>query len=90
MMGWYGYGMGGWGALVMVIVAIAVLGLLVAAIVALVRSGGRRSDPAERPAIDLPRPEELLAERYARGEIDEQDYRARLAVLRERVATARR
>ena len=28
--------------------------------------------------------EETLAERYARGEIAEQDYRARLAVLRER------
>lgn len=28
--------------------------------------------------------EQTLAERYARGEIDEGDYRARLAVLKER------
>ena len=29
-----------------------------------------------------PAPERLLAERFARGEIDEEEYRRRLAVLR--------
>ncbi|HZD18006.1 MAG TPA: SHOCT domain-containing protein [Actinomycetota bacterium] len=33
---------------------------------------------------DARSPESVLGERYARGEIDEQEYRSRLAVLRER------
>jgi putative membrane protein len=38
------------------------------------------SGPA--PAAPPPAPEQILAERYARGEIDEGEYRTRLAVLR--------
>ncbi|WP_391858311.1 SHOCT domain-containing protein [Streptomyces silvisoli] len=33
--------------------------------------------------IDAPSPEQLLAERFARGEIDEYEYRRRLATLRD-------
>jgi putative membrane protein len=42
---------------------------------ALDRSSGAPAGPA-RPA-----PEQLLAERFARGEIDEEEYRRRLARL---------
>jgi hypothetical protein len=52
--------------------------LIVLGVIAVVRyllSGGDRR-PEERPT-----PEDLLAERFARGEIDEQDYHRRLDVL---------
>jgi putative membrane protein len=40
--------------------------------------------PSQRPRHDLPpAPEQVLAERFARGEIDEDEYRRRLGVLRE-------
>ena len=43
-----------------------------------------------RTAGMRPTPEELLAERFARGEIDEQEYRTRLDTLtHERRATCR-
>nr|WP_226931166.1 MULTISPECIES: SHOCT domain-containing protein [Parafrankia] len=57
---------------------------------ALIRSDERRhsatrssSEPgaAQGPAVRSP--EEVLADRFARGEIDEQEYRARLATLRD-------
>ena len=48
-------------------------GLAIWGIALLVR-GGRRLDDAP--------PERVLAERYARGEIDEEEYRRRLDVLR--------
>ncbi|MBL8926549.1 MAG: SHOCT domain-containing protein [Pseudonocardia sp.] len=45
--------------------------------VALLRYLGRRGSAAPRP-----RAENLLAERFARGDITEQEYRDRLDVLR--------
>jgi putative membrane protein len=52
--------------------------LVVAVIVVLVRVFDRRDQTA--PVSDA---EQVLAGRYARAEIDETDYRARLAVLKE-------
>jgi putative membrane protein len=53
--------------------------LLIAAVVVLVvRSLGRSGRAPAAPA------EDALADRFARGEIDEQEFRARLAVLKER------
>ena len=67
--------------LVAILTAAVVVALVVLGLIALVRylqvTGGRV--PEERVT-----PEELLAERFARGEIDEQDYRARLDALRAR------
>jgi putative membrane protein len=40
----------------------------------------RRAEPWHEASA----PEAVLGERYARGEIDEEEYRKRLAVLRER------
>jgi putative membrane protein len=75
MMGW-GNGMGGWGYVLM---TVSVL-LLIAGVVLLVRyvGGDRRQPPS--PAAE-PDPRSLLAERFARGEINEDDYRKRLKVL---------
>jgi putative membrane protein len=81
MMWWYGGGMPGWGQVIMLIGTVlfwvAIVGIAVAA-VRLPRRD-RRGDP-----------EELLAERFARGEIDEPEYRARLDVLVGAAAVPRR
>ncbi|WP_214367320.1 hypothetical protein [Pseudonocardia sp. H11422] len=52
-------------------------GLVVVAVIALVRCLGRGS-PASPPEVERPAPEQLIAERFARGETDEQEYRQRL------------
>lgn len=79
MMGWYheGVGWGGW--LVMVVGMVAFWGLAVWAVIAIFRStqpstGGDAT--AHRDPLDI------LDERFARGEIDETEYRARADVLR--------
>ena len=69
--------MGMWGFGLMGLSTLLFWGLLITGIVLLVRylkSGG--------PASDRGGPERILAERYARGDIDEQEYRQRLQVLR--------
>ncbi len=57
--------------------------LVVAIVVVLVGAFDRRDQARDHvaPASDA---EQVLAGRYARGEIDETEYRARLAVLKER------
>ncbi|WP_406193984.1 SHOCT domain-containing protein [Kitasatospora sp. NBC_01560] len=93
----YGHGhqVGGWGLGLMVILGLLVLAVLVLAVVALVRhlartprpvppgawgAGGTAAVPPGRAAS--PTPEQLLAERFARGEIDAEEYRHRLETLR--------
>ncbi len=81
-MGWYGndWGMGGMGGWVAVIG-----GLVIFAGVMIFRGnwrhsgggGGSGSGAQDREAS------EILKERYARGEIDREEYEARMAVLRE-------
>ena len=70
-----GWGMGGW---MMVSYGFVVLLFLVGIVVALVSSSRRtgRSGPAATPTA-----KELLAQRYARGEIDDDEYFQRLSVL---------
>ncbi len=82
MMNWYGTGMGGWGYLLMIVNTVLFWGLIVGGIVVLVRYLGRAGrqgagGPAQ-PAI----PEQILAERFARGDIDEEEYQRRLGILR--------
>ncbi|MFD0508230.1 SHOCT domain-containing protein [Streptomyces chiangmaiensis] len=56
--------------------------LLVLLVVFLVRTMNRGSGhPHDAPGMSPP--ERVLAERFARGEIDEEEYRRRLGVLRE-------
>lgn len=74
----YGYGMGGWGYLFMIISSVLFWGLLITGIVVLVRHfSGRPTN--DRPGTASP--EQILAERYARGEIDDEEYRRRLDTL---------
>jgi putative membrane protein len=55
--------------------------LLILGIVALIRfSTGDRNRPVSPPP---PSPEQVLADRFAHGEISETEYRDRLAILRD-------
>jgi putative membrane protein len=80
----YGDHMSGVGWAFMSVSMVLFWGLLITGIVLLVRYLGRTSRDANAPR---PSPAELLAERFARGEIDEQEYRTRLDALRDVAAT---
>lgn len=77
MMGWYdgGWGWGGW--LAMTLMMLVFWGGLVAVVVALVRSS-RPPDSRPDPSRDA---RAILDERFARGDIDEEEYRRRRDVL---------
>ncbi|WP_454850079.1 SHOCT domain-containing protein [Promicromonospora soli] len=78
MMYW-GSDMGGWGYALMALNMVVFWGLLIGGIVLLERYlGGRHRQPPPPATAD---PKQLLAERFARGEIDEDEYRKRLQVL---------
>jgi len=79
MMYW-GSGMGGWGMAFMTVSNLLFWGLLIAGIVALVRYLSRGTQPGT-PAADRATPQQLLAERFARGDIDEEEYSRRRNVL---------
>jgi putative membrane protein len=80
MMWWWPGGAGsGWAWVLMTIGMLLFWGVLIAGGIALVRALNRLtsgSEPAPRPT-----PEQVLADRFARGEIDEDEYRRRLATL---------
>ena len=78
MMWWYGSPMGGWGAVFMTITTVLFWVLIIVGVIALFRYLNR----GDRPTISQSTPEQMLAERFARGEIDEQEYRQRLNTLR--------
>jgi putative membrane protein len=80
--GWWGWGWGGWVLMgvVMVLFWVAVITAIVVAIRYLVGSGGASGGP---PRYEPPRPEDVLAGRFARGEIDEDEYRRRITLLHE-------
>lgn len=95
MMYWYDNGhMSGWGWGLMTIGMIVFWGVLIAVGVALFRylsrgsqerSGQQPSNPnpsGQQQPPTSPSPEAILAERFARGEIDEDEYHTRLAALR--------
>jgi putative membrane protein len=83
-----GYGMGGgWGMFAMLLSNLVFLGLIVAGVVMLVRWLARDerfrsvAGSATSPVPGSATPQVLLAKRYARGEIDEEEYTRRLTVL---------
>ncbi len=87
MMYWNDHGMNGWGIGLMTVSMLLFWALVVFGVVALVRYVGHASHhhPAAPPPTgppERPTPEQLLAERLARGEIDPDEYRRRLDVLR--------
>ena len=80
MMNWYGPGMGGWGYVLMTVNALLFWALVIVGIVVLVRHlGGSRQGSGTPGGTG---PEQILAERFARGEIDEAEYRQRIDTLR--------
>ncbi len=85
---WYGHGMGGWGFGLMTFSFLLFWALVVVAIVLLVRHFGRGAGHQGGPFPPGPygthasTAEQLLAERFARGEIDEEEYQRRLNTLR--------
>lgn len=84
----YGWndGMGLWGYILMSISMVVVWGAIITGIVLLARSLRAPSPHMTQPP--LPRmAEDVLAERFARGEIDAAEYQNRLAVLRGRPGT---
>ena len=86
MMWWYGNGISGWGMALMMIGDVLLWAVLILAGVALIRyltAGNRTMEFRTRPT-----PEQLLAERFARGEIDEQEYHQRLDTLTHRPRVA--
>jgi len=72
----YGNGMSGWGMLLMTVSNVLFWGLVIGGVIWFV---ARKARSHERSGID--RASDILAERFARGEIDEQEYRKRLDTL---------
>lgn len=91
-MHWDGYGQHGWDwgnwlglGLVMLLFWLLLIGGIVLLVRLLRQPGDGRSDAqrgAEGPAGRSPSAEDILAERFARGEVDEEEYRRRREVLR--------
>lgn len=77
-MWWYGKGMNAWGYTLMTISMVLFWGLVMYGVTALVRYPA----PGNRSVTARPTAEQLLAERFARGEIDEHEYHQRLDALR--------
>ncbi len=77
MMWWdHGWGWGDW--LGMSMMMLAFWGAVIGFIVWLIRTNSSRQNAPPPPA----RAEDVLAERFARGEIDEAEYQERLRALR--------
>jgi putative membrane protein len=77
---WNRHDMTGWDWFVTSVGMVLFWALLIAVSVLLYRALTRGPEHPHTPAAAPP--ERLLAERFARGEIDEEEYRRRLAVLR--------
>jgi putative membrane protein len=78
MMDHYGWGYG----LVSGLFSLLLIALIILAIVALVRYLGHQTEGFGKGGRRQTRAEEILAERFARGEIDEEEYRRRSSLLR--------
>ena len=79
---YYGHGMGGWGMVLMTVSSVLFWALVIAGVVAMVRYTGRDAQRS-RPVMHGPVPQQMLAERFARGDIDEEEYQRRRQVLGE-------
>ncbi|UGT72393.1 SHOCT domain-containing protein [Nocardia gipuzkoensis] len=81
MMFWYDHDMSGWGYAWMGIGMVVFWAVLITGFVLLVKYAtqtGRTQPPGQPP----PTAEQILAERFARGEIDRDEYLKRLETLR--------
>ncbi|MBX7450781.1 SHOCT domain-containing protein [Mycolicibacterium sp. 3033] len=82
MMFWYNTDVNGWGYAGMAVGMVLFWALVIGGIVMLIRlaTGDRAVGGTTPPDTDA---QQLLALRFARGEIDETEYRGKLAVLRD-------
>lgn len=82
---WWDHGMNGWGYAAMAIGMVLFWTLIAAGIIALIRFSSGTTRPRMISGYQPHResPEQLLAARFARGEIDDEEYRQRILVLRE-------
>ena len=83
---YYGTGMGGWGMALMGLSGLLFWALVIAGIVLAVRYTGHAGLRGV-PAGHGPTPQQTLADRFARGDIDEEQYTRSLAVLDETART---
>lgn len=74
----YGWDDGGWGFVWMILIMVAMVVLVLIVIRAFAPGDGRKEAPRD--------PKDVLAERFANGEIDADEYRERLRVLQEETA----
>jgi putative membrane protein len=81
MMFWYDHDMSWWGYASMGVGMVLFWALLISGIVVLVRH--TTTDRATQQLPEAPSPEQVLATRFASGEISESEYHDRLAVLRD-------
>lgn len=79
MMFWSGNDTNVWGYALMTISMVLFWGLVIYGVIALLRSTARPDLPA---AATRPTPEQVLADRLARGEINEEQYLQTLETLR--------
>ena len=78
---WGGWGWGGW--ILMSLVMVVFWALVITAIVLAIRYLTGGSDPNQVSPSSARAAEDVLAERFARGEIDDDEYRQRMTTLRE-------
>ncbi|WP_155059322.1 SHOCT domain-containing protein [Streptomyces blattellae] len=76
---WYAHDMSGWGWFGMSVGMVAFWALIITALVLVFRAVNRPHEHTHTPAA--PTPQHILGERFARGEIDEEEYRRRLSTL---------
>jgi putative membrane protein len=85
MMNWYGNGMNGWGYGLMTLTMLLFWALVIAGVVVLVRYLGSHARLTSNAQPPHSTPEQILAERFARGDIDDEEYRQRAEVLRSHI-----
>ncbi|WP_280909047.1 SHOCT domain-containing protein [Streptomyces sp. SAI-090] len=86
MMFWLDHDISGWGWFGMSLGMVAFWALIITVFVLLFRALSPSSSEGTGTTPSLPAsrtPEQLLADRFARSEIDEEEYRRRLQILRE-------
>ncbi|WP_432198840.1 SHOCT domain-containing protein [Streptomyces sp. bgisy027] len=81
MMFWYDHDVSGWGWFAMSAGMILFWALIITVVVLLARALNSPHEHTHTHTPVAPTPEDILRERLARGEIDEEEYRRRLNAL---------
>jgi putative membrane protein len=84
MMYGYGTGMTAWGYVLMIAALVAVVGLVTMGVLLLIRSQAASRRPATEHTRRQPA-ERILEQRFARGEVDEDEFQHTTGLLRSHV-----